>query len=115
MTRTLLFSVTLKDCEVQHFRCGGPGGQKQNKTSSGTRIIHRASGARGESREDRSQHANTRKAFVRMAKTTAFTAWVRRQCASETPEEKVSRDMAPHNLRVEVRRDGRWVPEEIPA
>ncbi len=78
MKRELLFSVTLKDCEVQHFRAGGPGGQKQNKTSSGSRVIHRPSGARGESREERSQLQNTKKAFVRMAESQKWKPGVTR-------------------------------------
>lgn len=74
MTREKILSVTLKDCDVQTFRAGGNGGQKQNKTNSGVRIIHRASGARGESREERSQLQNKKNAFRRMAETPAFQA-----------------------------------------
>ena len=32
--REKILSVTLKDCRVDTFRAGGPGGQKQNKTNS---------------------------------------------------------------------------------
>jgi peptide chain release factor 2 len=42
---------------VQTFASGGPGGQHQNKTQSGVRIIH-PSGVRAESRAGRSQHKN---------------------------------------------------------
>lgn len=72
MTRTRILSVTIHDCEVQHFRSGGKGGQNQNKRDTGTRVIHRPSGARGESREERSQLQNKRKAFVRMAQSREF-------------------------------------------
>jgi hypothetical protein len=108
--RELVFSVTLKDCEVQHFRCGGPGGQKQNKTSSGTRVIHHPSGARGESREERSQPQNTRLAFRRMAESGKFRAWVNRQLLAhpEPPEERVKKDMHPSNLLIMARTDGKW-------
>ena len=47
MSRELLFSLTKNDFELQFFRAGGKGGQKQNKTSSGCRIIHKESGAVG--------------------------------------------------------------------
>jgi peptide chain release factor 2 len=45
------------DYEVQTFCTGGPGGQHQNKTQSGVRLIHK-SGVRAESRTDKSQHKN---------------------------------------------------------
>jgi protein subunit release factor B len=107
-----ILSVTLKDCEVQTFRAGGNGGQHQNKTDSGCRIIHRPSGARGESREERSQLQNKRAAFLRMAKSTKFRVWLNQQLALETPEERVAKDMDPKNLKVEVKDEkGRWTDE----
>lgn len=75
MGRELLFSVTKKDFRVDTFRAGGPGGQKQNKTSSGVRITHLESGAVGESRDDRSQARNKKKAFLRLVKSPRFQAW----------------------------------------
>ena len=69
-----MFSVTLADCEVQTFRSGGKGGQNQNKRDTGVRIIHHPSGARGESREERSQLQNKRAAFARMAAHPLFRA-----------------------------------------
>jgi protein subunit release factor B len=72
MTRQLMFSVTLKDCEVQTFRSGGKGGQNQNKRDTGVRIIHHPSGARGEARDERSQLQNKRLAFKRMADHPLF-------------------------------------------
>lgn len=72
MTRQLMFSVTIKDCEVQTFRSGGKGGQNQNKRDTGVRIIHHPSGARGEARDERSQLQNKRLAFTRMANHPLF-------------------------------------------
>lgn len=72
MTREKILSVSIHDCEVQHFRSGGKGGQNQNKRSTGTRVIHHPSGARGESREERSQLQNKRAAFLRMAQSKQF-------------------------------------------
>lgn len=77
MPRERLFRVTIDDCDVQTFRAGGNGGQAQNKTDSGVRIIHRASGARGEARDTRSQLQNKRAAFKRMAESSAFQTWAR--------------------------------------
>lgn len=73
--KTLLFTVTIKDCDVDTFRSGGKGGQNQNKVESGVRITHRASGAIGESRETRHQLINKRTAFFRMANTPEFRKW----------------------------------------
>jgi peptide chain release factor 2 len=46
------------DLEIQTFCSGGPGGQHQNKTQSGVRLIHRPTNVRAESRTERSQHKN---------------------------------------------------------
>lgn len=114
MSRKLLFSVTIKDCDVQTFRSGGPGGQHQNKTESGVRVIHRASGAVGESRETRSQHANKRIAFDRLAKSDRFVRWVRLRAAEiehgKSVEQRVEEQMSRRNLAIQVQDEfGKWV------
>ena len=76
--RELVLRVTIKDCDVQTFCAGGPGGQKQNASETGVRIIHRASGAVGESREHRTQWQNKKAAFRRMGETPVFKQWVAR-------------------------------------
>jgi len=109
-----LFSVTTKDLEVQTFASGGPGGQNQNKRHTGVRIIHPASGARAESREERSQHQNKRTALKRLVDTPAFRFWVaaevRRLDGHETPEQWVERQMEEtNNIKIEIKDpDGRW-------
>ncbi len=75
--RQLLFSVKKEDFDWQYFRTGGPGGQKQNKTSSACRCIHRASRARGESRKERSQIQNKRIAFRHCIETIQFQNWLK--------------------------------------
>jgi len=51
--------IEIKDDDYikQTFSAGGPGGQHQNKTQSGVRLVHK-SGVRAESRTERSQHKN---------------------------------------------------------
>lgn len=116
--KQLLFSVTLKDCDVETFRCGGPGGQNQNKRDTGVRIIHRASGARGESREHRTQLENKKAAFRRMAESAVFRAWVARQSDTYKQIEKRAAAWAqdqidnPANLKVQTQVQGRWVTGE---
>ncbi len=54
---TIQIEVNEKELEMQTFCSGGPGGQHQNKTQSGVRLIHK-SGVRAESRTERSQPKN---------------------------------------------------------
>lgn len=49
--------INEKELIMQTFSAGGPGGQHQNKTQSGVRLIH-PSGVRAESRTERSQPKN---------------------------------------------------------
>lgn len=110
MDKKLVLSVTLNECEVQTFRSGGPGGQNQNKRDTGVRIIHKASGARGESREQRSQLQNKRSAFIRMTETPKFKTWLKIQLGHvEMAEVNVDRDMWPVNIKTEVFENGAWV------
>lgn len=114
--RKPMFSVTLADCEVETFRAGGKGGQKQNKTDSGVRVRHVPSGAVAECREERSQGVNKQRAFVKMAESSRFQAWLRIEIARRegTLREvtaRVEAAMEPHNIRVEVHDErGRWMP-----
>lgn len=102
MTRELMFSVRAKDCERQTFRSGGKGGQNQNKRDTGVRWIHHPSGARGESREHRTQLENARAAWRRMAESKEFQAWARVTAAGlPSIEEIVEEQMREENLRVE--------------
>lgn len=56
----------LADCRVDVFRAGGKGGQHQNATNSGVRLVHRPTRLRAESRTERSQTANRRRALARL-------------------------------------------------
>ena len=110
MPKELLFSVSISDCEVQHFRAGGKGGENQNKRDTGTRVIHHPSGARGEARDQRSQAQNTKSAFLRMTATQLFKHWASQKAAvhGRNLEAEVRKEMEPHNLRVEHYREGGW-------
>lgn len=116
--RRPLVSVTEGDFELQTFRAGGKGGQGANKRSVGVRLIHRASGARGEARDSRSFDQNRKNAFLRLTESDVFKAWLKietsRALGHEVEiEEKVKRAMAPQNLRVEVKDEqGKWVENE---
>jgi len=97
-----LFSVTAADLDWEFFRAGGKGGQKQNKTSSACRCKHAPSGAVGESREHRTQTANRRAAFGRMARSAEFQAWLRRMALGlPSVEAAVEESMREENLLIE--------------
>jgi protein subunit release factor B len=107
-----MFSVGIKDCEVQTFRAGGPGGQNQNKRDTGVRVIHHPSGAVGESRDERTQLKNKKNAFRRMVESKPFMAWVKMQTSKdEHLKAEVERDMFPNKIKVETFKDGKWVEE----
>lgn len=112
--KKLLFSVTKKDLEISNFCSGGPGGQHQNKVATGARVKHKASGAVGESRDHKSQHANIKAAFMRMTQTKEFKLWHRLKTAElieeQTIEEKVDKMLISNKLKIEVKDEkGRWI------
>lgn len=108
-----MFSLTKKDFDMQTFRSGGKGGQHQNKTNSGVRIVHRDSGAVGECRETRSQHKNKSIAFKRLTETKEFKQWCKIRVGEivtgETLDEKINRLMKEENLKIEGKNaKGKW-------
>lgn len=115
--KQLLMRVTLDDCEVQTKRGSGKGGQNRNKRDTAVRIVHRASGAIGESQEQRSQLQNKHAAFRRMAETDAFKTWLRKQLGEVTRAEiEVSEQMRPRFIKTEVKdASGRWVEADLPT
>ena len=109
--RRRVLSVTAADCDIQTFRSGGKGGQNQNKRDTGVRIIHRASGARGEARDERSQLQNKKLAWRRMYADPKFQLWMRRELGQIALDESTS--IPPDELLIEVRKGGQWVPETV--
>lgn len=116
--KRLLFSVTLKDLEMETFCTGGNGGQHRNAKQNGVRLTHRASGAVAEHRDGRDQGKNRIEAFRKLAETPAFKKWhkaeVSRWLGKEAlAEEEVERAMSPRNIKTEVRNEkGLWAPAE---
>ena len=56
----------LSQCRVETFMAGGKGGQHQNRTESGVRLVHLPTGVVVSSREERSQHRNKSIALDRL-------------------------------------------------
>lgn len=71
----------LSECRVETFRSGGPGGQHQNTTESGVRLVHEPTGERVEARDERSQHRNKKLALERLRE--------RLEAMNETPKERI--------------------------
>jgi peptide chain release factor 2 len=63
--------IKREDVTRQTFCSGGPGGQHQNKTQSGVRLIHEPTGVVAECRNERSQHKNDDMAW-KMLKAKLF-------------------------------------------
>jgi capsid protein len=75
-------------------------------------VIHHPSGARGESREERSQLQNKRTAFIRMVQTPAFQLWLRIETGRIAVLDSTF-TIPDREIRIETRVGGRWV--ETPA
>ena len=120
-----LFSVTLKDCDVQPYKGSGAGGQKRNKTESAIRIVHRESGSVGQSESFREQSKNKKEAFSRMFHSNKMQKWLKIEASRKNGtflevekqvEQQVEKEMKT-NIKCEVKNDkGIWTkikPEQI--
>ena len=56
-----------RDCDIEFFIAGGPGGQNRNKVATAVRLTHRPSGMVVTATERRSQARNRDAAYERMA------------------------------------------------
>ena len=121
MARQHILSITKKDFTIQTFKSGGKGGQSQNKTDSGVRIVHNETGMQAESRDGKSQHQNKKIAFNRLVKSSNFQTWLKTKSneiiTKQTVTEKVEELTQPANIKTEIKVDGKWVevdtlPEE---
>jgi protein subunit release factor B len=110
-----LFSVTIKEMEIQTFCSGGPGGQHQNKTQSGVRLIHKPSGAIAECREERKQHQNKKKAFIKLVNSDKFKKWIKVEASRISGELDIIKsevNWQMQNVKIEIKDEkGRWIED----
>ena len=107
-------TVTKKDLRVDYFKCGGPGGQKVNKTSSGVRFTHEPSGVVVQSTESRKRSENEKICLRKLAEHPKFIAWAKRMAAEDTQDDgliqqNLDKAMLPFNLKTEVWKNKKWV------
>lgn len=73
----------------------------------------------GRCSESRSREQNKKAAFLKLAETPKFKLWLNRKLyeiqQGETMERAVERQMTPDKIRVEVKQDGKWIPEPLAA
>ena len=118
--REVIISVTRDDCTWTYFIASGNGGQNRQKTSSGARCVHKASGAEGKCSESRSQWDNRKTAFKRMTETSKFKSWVKIETSrklrddsyerqqKERIEKSVDNAMKPANIKTQVLEGKEW-------
>lgn len=113
-----ILSLTQKDFTWQFYVGRGKGGQKKNKTANCCRCIHEASGVMATSEDGRSQRHNKELAFAKVVKNPVFKRWLNLECArilghEAEIEEAVRRSLQPHNIKTEVKENGKWVQTNI--
>jgi len=118
MARELLFSVGKGDFIIQTFRSGGKGGQHQNTTNSGVRIIHKESNSVAECRETRHQRRNIKIAFEKLVNSEKFRMWAKLKAYRimndfDDIAEEVDKLLRPENLKIEVFKDGKWIVVDV--
>lgn len=96
MNKKLLFSVGMKDLEMQTFSVGGHGGGGKDTSNSGVRLVHRPSGAVGEGRAHRSNSLNRIYAFERLVATKKFKDWHKAECARRLGQPAVEAEEETH-------------------
>ncbi len=79
--------VRREDVRRDTFRSGGPGGQHQNKTESGVRLVHLPTGVVAESRSERSQHKNEAMCW-RVLRSKIYEQMVEKERAQRAAERK---------------------------
>lgn len=116
MSKELLFSLSKAngDFIVEPYKGSGKGGQHRNKTMSGCRIKHPASGAVVECCLERSFYQNRKIAFRKLVDSDQFKKWFHYECAKRSGSIADAKEYAereihnPDHIKVEVQENGKW-------
>jgi protein subunit release factor B len=87
-----------RDCDLEFFVAGGPGGQHRNKVETGVRLRHRLTGIIVTATERRSQTSNRDMAYERMAEKLTELQRVRK------PRRPTRPSAAARERRIETKR-----------
>jgi len=100
-------ALLLRDCDEEHFRASGPGGQHRNKVETAVRLHHRPSGVSAQAVESRHREENRLKALRRLR--DALASQLRRPFnlgSPELPAEFVARRTPDGKLSVNQKNPG---------
>jgi protein subunit release factor B len=100
-----------RDCELEFFVAGGPGGQHRNKVETGVRLKHRPSGLVITATERRSQHANREAAYERMAERLIDMQKVRKPRRPTRPSARAKEARIDSKRRTSERKSLRKKPD----
>lgn len=94
----------LRQCRVDTFQSGGPGGQHRNKVESAIRLTHLPTGVTVVSRSHRSQYRNRQEALRRLrAKLERRTKREKRRIPTSTPRAEREKRLEGKKRRARVK------------
>jgi ribosome-associated protein len=95
----------LRECEVETFRSGGPGGQHVNKVETGVRLTHVLSGMVVTCREERSQHRNKMRCLEKLReRVQKLNHRQRKRISTRPPKAAKERTLQSKARRSQVKR-----------
>jgi protein subunit release factor B len=102
-----------RDCDLEFFVAGGPGGQHRNKVETGVRLTHRPTGLVVAATERRSQSANREAAYERMAEKLEKLQRPRKPRKATKPSAESKRRRAESKRKKSERKQARakWKPD----
>lgn len=100
-------ALLLRDCDEEHFRASGPGGQHRNKVETAVRLHHRPSGVSAQAVESRHREENRLKALRRLRDALALQLRLPFDLASpDVPAEFAARRNSEGQLSVSQKNPG---------
>ena len=116
MHKELLFSITKKDFKIDWFSGTGAGGQHRNKHQNCVRLHHVASNTIVTGQSNRDRISNMKEALTNLSNNIKFKLWCNIKSheiiSGKTLDEKVEELLIPENIKVELKKDNKWILEK---